>query len=117
MGVGAERLVLLAELVAGCELAEAFQIDNVERADVVGLAVQVLLPVTVLCVRRRCSCEVGQFQTYTVTLSSAVHLPETESLNVLATLAKGRVAIRCTLQVHIDKLKQIRAHNLIMAMA
>lgn len=47
VGVGRQRLVLLPQAVAGGDLAEAVEVDDVERADVVRAALQVLLPVAV----------------------------------------------------------------------
>lgn len=48
VGVLAERLVLAAQAVAGGDAAEALQVHDVQRADVVAAALQVVAPVALL---------------------------------------------------------------------
>lgn len=41
------------------------------------------------------------------------HFPEPEALHVLVVVAHGSVAIRCPLQVEVDQLLQVCAHDLV----
>jgi hypothetical protein len=86
IGILAQGLVLATETISRCDLSEPDQIDDIERADVVGLARQVVPPVP--------------------------GFPEPEPFHVFVRVAEWGVAVRSSSKVEIAELLQVGSDNL-----
>ena len=87
VGVLTETLVLTPQSVSCGNLAELLQVYHVQRTDVVPPSCQVVRPVT--------------------------GLPEAKAVHLLATVAERSVAVGSALQVKVDQLLKVSAHNLV----